>query len=90
MKRLASGPRDKKLEVEAAVPEVVRQGLIERGHTLSEVKAVAGGMNGVKFDHETGLMEGAACWRADGAPVALGGGPARPGVRFRPTVGEKN
>jgi hypothetical protein len=29
-------------------------------------------------------MEGAACWRADGTPIALGGGLARPGVRFRP------
>jgi gamma-glutamyltranspeptidase/glutathione hydrolase len=27
-------------------------------------------------------MTGAACWRADGAAVAMGGGHARPGVRF--------
>jgi len=27
-------------------------------------------------------MTGAACWRADGSPVALGGGLARAGVRF--------
>jgi gamma-glutamyltranspeptidase / glutathione hydrolase len=27
-------------------------------------------------------MTGAACWRADGSPVALGGGLARSGVRF--------
>jgi gamma-glutamyltranspeptidase/glutathione hydrolase len=32
-------------------------------------------------------MTGAACWRADGTPVALGGGPARPGIRFRSAAG---
>jgi gamma-glutamyltranspeptidase/glutathione hydrolase len=31
-----------------------------------------------------GFMTGAACWRADGVPIGLGGGLARPGVRFRP------
>jgi gamma-glutamyltranspeptidase/glutathione hydrolase len=29
-------------------------------------------------------MTGAACWRADGTPIGLGGGYARKGVRFRP------
>ena len=74
------------LEVESAVPEKVRNGLSARGHDLLEVKSVAGGMNGVIFDHDTGMITGAACWRADGAPIAISGGPARPGVRFRPTV----
>jgi gamma-glutamyltranspeptidase / glutathione hydrolase len=27
-------------------------------------------------------MTGAACWRADGTPVAIAGGLARAGVRF--------
>ena len=40
-------------------------------------------MSAIHF-HEDGTMEGAACWRADGTPIALGGGLARPGVRFRP------
>ena len=31
-----------------------------------------------------GSWEGAACWRADGTAVALGGGMARSGVRFWP------
>ena len=30
------------------------------------------------------MMTGAACWRADGTPIGMGGGPARAGVRFRP------
>jgi gamma-glutamyltranspeptidase/glutathione hydrolase len=33
---------------------------------------------------EDGVMEGAACWRADGTVVGLGGGLARKGVRFWP------
>jgi gamma-glutamyltranspeptidase/glutathione hydrolase len=74
------------LEIEEAIPGSIRQELTARGHELLEVAAVAGGMNGVMFDEESGWMTGAACWRADGAPVALSGGPARPGVRFRPTV----
>jgi gamma-glutamyltranspeptidase/glutathione hydrolase len=74
------------LEVEEAIPPVVREALATRGHDLLEVTAVAGGMNGIMFDAETQTMIGAACWRADGSPAALGGGPARPGVRFRTTV----
>jgi gamma-glutamyltranspeptidase/glutathione hydrolase len=74
------------LEVEAAIPPAVRDALTARGHHLVEVTAVAGGMNGIQFDLDTGAMTGAACWRADGSPAALGGGPARPGVRFRTTV----
>jgi hypothetical protein len=31
-----------------------------------------------------GSMEGAACWRADGTAIGLGGGLARAGVRFWP------
>jgi gamma-glutamyltranspeptidase/glutathione hydrolase len=30
------------------------------------------------------MMTGAACWRADGTPVGIGGGLARAGVRFNP------
>jgi gamma-glutamyltranspeptidase/glutathione hydrolase len=71
------------LEVEEAFPRHVRSALAARGHTVHTVTAVAGGMNGILVDAETGTMTGAACWRADGSPAALGGGPARPGVRFR-------
>jgi gamma-glutamyltranspeptidase/glutathione hydrolase len=74
------------LEVEAAIPLQVRDALTARGHHVVEVTAVGGGMNGITFDPETGVMTGSACWRADGSPVALGGGMARPGVRFRTTV----
>lgn len=74
------------LEVEEAIPPSIRQALMARGHRVRAVTAVAGGMNGIQFDADTGVMTAAACWRADGSPAALGGGPARPGVRFRTTV----
>ncbi len=69
------------LEVEHGIPAEVRQGLEARGHKLQVMPTVAGGMNAIQF-HDDGGMTGAACWRADGSPVALGGGLARAGVRF--------
>jgi gamma-glutamyltranspeptidase/glutathione hydrolase len=74
------------LEVEDAIPPSIRDELTGRGHQVTAVTAVAGGMNGIQFDADTGVMTAAACWRADGSPTALGGGPARPGVRFHTTV----
>jgi gamma-glutamyltranspeptidase/glutathione hydrolase len=47
------------------------------------VPHVAGGMNAVAFGDD-GLLAGASCWRADGTPIGIGGGPARAGVRFWP------
>jgi gamma-glutamyltranspeptidase/glutathione hydrolase len=69
------------LEVEHGFGEDVRQGLRARGHTVQVMPTVSGGMNGIQF-HDDGSMTGAACWRADGAAAALGGGLARAGVRF--------
>ncbi|MBS0526225.1 MAG: gamma-glutamyltransferase [Proteobacteria bacterium] len=69
------------LEVEHGIPESIRQGLEARGHKLVRMPTVSGGMNGIQF-HTDGSMTGAACWRADGAAVGLGGGLARQGVRF--------
>ena len=53
------------------------------GHEVLHVKTVGGGMNGIAFT-EDGRMVGAACWRADGTTIGLGGGLAAPGVRFNP------
>jgi len=69
------------LEVEAAVPEAVRNQLRAMGHQVQAVPTVAGGMNAIQF-HEDGRLTGAACWRADGTPIGLAGGLARAGVRF--------
>ena len=72
------------LEVENAVPEVVRTELAARGHRVVPVPHVAGGMCAIAF--EDGVMTGASCWRADGSPVGLGGGYARAGIRFWPNA----
>ena len=34
-------------------------------------------------------VEGAACWRADGTPIGVSGGLARPGIRFRPDANRR-
>jgi gamma-glutamyltranspeptidase/glutathione hydrolase len=68
-------------ELEPAFPAAVADALAARGHRVKRVKTIGGGSNGIAF-HADGLMEGAACWRADGSVAALGGGLARPGVRF--------
>jgi gamma-glutamyltranspeptidase / glutathione hydrolase len=69
------------LELEPAFPEEIAKTLAQRGHTITRVNRVAGGMNAVSFA-EDGTMTGAACWRADGTPVGIAGGLARAGVRF--------
>jgi gamma-glutamyltranspeptidase/glutathione hydrolase len=65
------------LEVERGFPDVaaLRAGLEARGHTVSTPLKVAGGMNGI-MRRPDGMFEGAACWRADGAPMGYSGGDA--------------
>ena len=53
------------------------------GHAITPVRTVGGGMNAIAFAPD-GTLTGAACWRADGTPIALGGGRAAKGVRFNP------
>jgi gamma-glutamyltranspeptidase/glutathione hydrolase len=69
------------LELEPAIPEAAGAALAAMGHAVKRVRTIGGGMNAISFDAD-GLMTGAACWRADGSVVALGGGRARQGVRF--------
>jgi gamma-glutamyltranspeptidase/glutathione hydrolase len=71
------------LELETGFPPAVFQAMAERGHQVASVGNVAGGMSAIRFGDD-GTLEGAACWRADGTPIGVGGGLARPGVRFRP------
>ncbi|MDP3175438.1 MAG: gamma-glutamyltransferase [Phenylobacterium sp.] len=70
------------LEVEPGVPQSVCHELTAMGHTIARSERIAGGMNGVQVDATTGLLHGAACWRADGSPAGLSGGPATPGNLF--------
>jgi gamma-glutamyltranspeptidase/glutathione hydrolase len=68
------------LEVEPGIVPAVRHELTVRGHNVQIVPKIAGGMNGIMFDYTSGRMHGAACWRADGSPAGLSGGPAKPGL----------
>ena len=70
------------VEVEAFAADALA-GLRARGHSVVPMPHVGGGMNAVRL-HTDGTLEGAACWRADGTAIGLGGGLARPGVRFWP------
>jgi gamma-glutamyltranspeptidase/glutathione hydrolase len=67
------------LELERDFPnlDALQAALIERGHRITLVDKVAGGMNGVQVTPD-GLLHGAACWRADGVPLGISGGTARP------------
>ena len=73
------------LEVEAGIAPAVRAALAAMGHDITVLPHVAGGMSGIRF-HDDGTLEGAACWRADGTAVGVGGGLAREGVRFWPDL----
>jgi gamma-glutamyltranspeptidase/glutathione hydrolase len=64
------------LETGFAEIDALRADLTTRGHVVETPFKVAGGMNGVLFDSATGLLHGAACWRADGAPMGFSGGDA--------------
>ena len=67
------------LELEEGFPDVrgLKVALEALGHPVTMVEKVAGGMNGVLVDDE-GWLHGAACWRADGVPIGISGGAARP------------
>ena len=66
------------LEVEDRFPDLAAlvASLEAMGHRVQVVPKVAGGMNGVLRDETTGMLRGAACWRADGTPIGISGGPA--------------
>lgn len=69
-------------EVERGFPQAVHDALAAKGHPVMPVDHVAGGMAAILF--EGPRMTGAACWRADGVPVGMGGGLARAGISFWP------
>ncbi len=71
------------LELEPGFDPGLAARLQALGHAVLPVPNVGGGMNAIAF-HDNGEMEGAACWRADGTPMAVGGGMARKGMRFLP------
>ncbi|MDM9627878.1 gamma-glutamyltransferase [Rhizobium sp. S152] len=69
------------LELEPAFPDEIANELQSRGHRIARSARIAGGMNAIGFNPD-GSLTGAACWRADGTPVAISGGLAAAGVTF--------
>ncbi len=67
-------------ELEKGFPAAVQDGVSALGHPVAAVDHVAGGMCAISFND--GSMTGAACWRADGTPMGIGGGAARRGTSF--------
>lgn len=65
------------LELETSFPDfpALRAELEHRGHVIDPQFKIAGGMNGI-LRHPDGMLEGSACWRADGAPMGYSGGDA--------------
>ena len=80
----AAGP----VEIETGIGGATQAELQAMGHALLPLPHVAGGMCAIRF-HDDGLLEGAACWRADGTAIGLGGGLARDGVRFWPDAARR-
>jgi gamma-glutamyltranspeptidase/glutathione hydrolase len=70
-------------ELERGFAAPVREAVAALGHRVAPVDHVAGGMCAIAFAPD-GAMTGAACWRADGVPVGIGGGEARHGTSFWP------
>jgi gamma-glutamyltranspeptidase/glutathione hydrolase len=71
------------LELETGTCRETEAELVRRGHQTTTTPHLGGGMNGVRRAGK-GNWQGAACWRADGTAIAVGGGMARQGVRFWP------
>lgn len=71
------------IEVEEGYGAACIQGLRAKGWQVQVVPHVGGGMAAIALD-ATGRKTGAACWRADGTVMGLGGGHARAGTRFWP------
>lgn len=69
------------VELESKIPDSVRNGVAAMGHPAASVASVGGGMCAIRFEGD-GAMTGAACWRADGTAIGLGGGHAKKGSRF--------
>ena len=68
-------------ELEKGFSAAVHDKVATLGHAVVAMDHVAGGMCAIAFA-EDGAMTGAACWRADGTPMGIGGGTARKGTSF--------
>jgi len=68
------------VEMEPGFPERIVRALAARGHKISPLPVIGGGMGMIRLEQDS--LTGASCWRADGTPIGIGGGMARAGARF--------
>jgi gamma-glutamyltranspeptidase / glutathione hydrolase len=73
--RIHTGTENEGLLLEPDFTPEMAQALAAMGHPVQRVARVAGGMHAIRF-HD-GLLEGAACWRADGVAMGVSGGPTK-------------
>jgi gamma-glutamyltranspeptidase/glutathione hydrolase len=57
--------------VESAVPQAVRDGLMQRGHPVSEVIGAYGGFQGIVVDPRSGVLMGGSDPRKDGLAIGF-------------------
>ena len=69
------------LELEPAFSDGTARGTRRDGSSCRH-RADRGGRHERDSVNADGTLSGAACWRADGTPIGISGGLARPGVRF--------
>ena len=64
--RVHSSPKTGGVQVEAGVPDMVRQGLLELGHRLEIPEKAIGGGQGIWLHHDTGFLSAGSDPRKDG------------------------
>ena len=69
------------VEIERGFDQALVDSMKAKGHAAVRTPCVGAGMNAIAIGND-GSFTGAACWRADGTAVGIGGGPARKGVRY--------
>ncbi len=57
------------LQVESAIPAAARDGLIQRGHAVTEDAGACGGYQGILIDPQTGVLMGGSDVRKDGLAI---------------------
>lgn len=72
--RMHTGTIGDGLLLEPGFAQETVRGLIAMGHPVEHAARVAGGMHAIRY--RDGLLEGAACWRADGVAIGMSGGQA--------------
>jgi gamma-glutamyltranspeptidase/glutathione hydrolase len=68
------GTPGEKLLIESGFSYKTMIDLKKKGHMVLKMERIAGCMNAVLKNPETGMLHGGACWRSDGAAMGVSGG----------------